>query len=143
MAEGKQIQYVLTLTTKQAREIQNALEVIMRWKLCQTDIMREYLPDRLDWTPGVNFSTSIAKRNAATELLKAANDLLCPYDYYEEGKKPLKDDQWCRIYNIYQVIRHAIWEAESDKELYTVDSREPFPNGAEPLPGIEWREKDA
>ena len=134
-------EYVLTLSTAQAREIKNALEAIMRWKLRQPDIMREYLPDRLDWTSGPDFDVSIAKRNAATELLKAANDLLCPYNYHEENKKPLKDDQWHRIYNIYQVIRHAILETESDKAYYTVDSKEPFPSGAEALPGIEWRKK--
>ena len=42
-------EYTLTMTTAQAREVQNALEAIMRWMLKQSDIMREYLPDRLDW----------------------------------------------------------------------------------------------
>ena len=55
-----------------------------------------------------------------------------PAGQLEEGKKPLKDDQWHRIYNIFQVIRHAIWEAESDKQYWTVDSGEPFPSGGEP-----------
>lgn len=130
-------EYTLTLSTAQAREVQDALEAIMRWKLKQPEIMREYLPDRLDWKH--DFDISLAKRNAATELLKAANDLMCPYDYYQDKDKPLKDEQWNRIYNIFQVIRHAIWEAENTKEFYTVDGNEPFPSGSEPLPKIEWK----
>ena len=138
--EEKKIEYVLTLTTEQAREIQDALEAIMRWKLKQPEIMREYLPDRLDWTSGVDFDISLAKRNAATELLKAANDLMCPYSYVNPKEPPLKDDQFHRIYDLFQVIRHAIWEARGDTEHWCVDSNEPFPSGTEPLPKIEWRE---
>lgn len=133
-------EYTLTLTTAQAREVQNALEAIMRWMLKQPEIMREYLPDRLDWKS--DFDVSLAKRNAATELLKAANDLMCPYDYYRDKDKPLKDDQWHRLYNIFQVIRHAIWEAESDKKYCVVDGNRPFPSGDEPLPKIEWRKAE-
>lgn len=139
MAE-KKFEYTLTLTTKQAREIQDSLEVVMRWMLKQPEIMREYLPDRLCWDHGENFDISLAKRNAATEMLKAANDLLCPYDYTNQGEAPLKNDQWHRIYGIYQVIRHAIWEAESDKKYCTVDGNTPMQTGEEPLPKIDWKQ---
>ena len=144
MAErnDKKFEYVLTLTTEQAREIQNALEAIMRWMLKQPEIMREYLPDRLDWTSGADFDASLAKRKAATELLRAANDLMRPYNYSNPKEPPLKDDQWHRIYNIFQVIRHALWEARGDREYWCVDGNEPFPSGAESLPKIEWREKE-
>ena len=135
-------EYSLTMTTAQAREVQNALEAIMRWILKQPEIMREYLPDRLCWDHGENFDISLAKRKAATELLKAANDLLCPYDYTNHGEAPLKTDQWDRIYGIYQVIRHAIWEAESDKKYWTVDGNTPMQTGTEELPKIEWRKVD-
>lgn len=142
MAE-KKFEYTLTLTTKQAREIQDSLEVVMRWMLKQPEIMREYLPDRLCWDHGETFDISLAKRKAATEMLKAANDLLCPYDQSEWRDNPLKNDQWHRIYGIYQVIRHAIWEAESnDKSKWSVDSWKPYPSGNEELPKIEWREAD-
>lgn len=134
---AEKYEYTLTLTTAQAREVQNALEAIMRWILKQPDIMREYLPDRLDWES--DFDVSLAKRDAATELLKAANDLMCPHSYIDTPSIPLKTYQWHRIYNIYQVIRHAIWEAESDHEHWTVASGEPFPSGDEPLPKIEWK----
>ena len=138
------IEYVLTLNSNQIREIQNALEAIMRWKLRQPEIMREYLPDRLNWNHGKDFDISLAKKNAATELLKAANDLMVPYNYADRSELPLKDDQWCRIYNIYQVIRHAVWESEKPHEHWTVDSDEPFnAGGTDGMPGIEWREKDA
>ena len=136
---AEKYEYILTLNAAQAREVQNALDAIMRWMLKQPEIMREDLPDRLDWSKGPEFDASLAKRNAATDLLKAANDLMCPYDFYKDADKPLKDDQWHRIYNIYQVIRHAIWEAESDHEHWTVASGEPFPSGDEPLPKIEWK----
>jgi len=139
---AKRYEYTITLTTAQAREVQKALEAIMRWILKQPEIMREYLPDRLCWNHGENFDISLAKRKAATDLLKVANDLLCPYSY-ANGDAPLKTDQWHRIYGIYQVIRHAIWEAESDdKSKWSVDSWTPYPSGNEELPKIEWREVD-
>lgn len=134
-------EYSLTLTTEQAREIQNSLEVVMRWMLKQPEIMREYLPDRLCWDHGENFDISLAKREAATELLKAANDLMVPYDYRRQDEPPLKDEQWHRIYGIYQVIRHAIWEAENDgKGSWSVAADHPMQTGGEPLPKIEWKQ---
>lgn len=137
----KRYEYTITLTTAQAREVQNALEAIMRWILKQPEIMEEYLPDRLDWDNG--FDISLAIRSAGRNLLRAANDLLCPYSYTDHGDAPLKTDQWHRIYGIHQVIRHAIWEAESGKEYYTVDDYEPMQTGTEELPKIKWREVDA
>jgi hypothetical protein len=124
------------MNTKQAREVMNALEAIFRWKLKQPNIMREYLPDRLDWVN--DFDASLAKRKGAEDLLKAANDLLIPYDFGDS--KPLKDEQWHRIFNIYQTIRHAIQQAEYP-DSKGVDSYPVYPSGNEPLPGIEWREK--
>ncbi len=140
----KKFEYTITLTSKQALEVQNALEAIMRWKLKQPEIMREYLPDRLNWNHGADFDISLEKRNAATELLKAANNLMIPYNYTNwNTEPPLKDEQWYRIYNIFQVIRHAIWEAERDHTYYSVDGQEPFSSGGEEdLPKIEWKAKD-
>lgn len=140
---AKRYEYTLTLTTAQAREVQNALEAIMRWILKQPEIMVEYLPDRLTWDGSHDiFDIALAKREAGRDLLKAANDLLCPYSY-TNGDAPLKTDQWHRIYGIHQVIRHAIWEAESDdKSKWSVDSWTPYPSGNEELPKIEWREVD-
>ena len=141
MKKKQEYEYVLTLTTQQAREIQNALEAIMRWKLRQPEIMVQLLPDRLDWKHGVDFDDCLARRNAARELLKGANDLMCPYDY-TSSEKPLKDDQWHMVYGIFQVIRHAIWEAENDKKNWCVDGDKPMQTGSEPLPEIKWREKN-
>lgn len=138
---AKRYEYTLTLTTAQAREVQNALEAIMRWILRQPEIMMDYLPNRLDWDS--NFDVALAKSKAGRDLLKAANDLICPCDYMDPGDAPLKTDQWHRIYGIHQVIRHAIWEAESDdKSKWSVDSWTPYPSGNEELPKIEWREVD-
>lgn len=137
---AKRYEYNITLTTAQAREVQMALEAIMRWILKQPEIMMDYLPDRLDWNG--SFDIALAKHKAGCDLLKAANDLLCPYDYMNPKEAPLKTDQWHRIYGIHQVIRHAIWEAESGKEYYTVDGYEPMQTGTEELPKIEWREVD-
>ena len=139
---AKKYEYTLTMTTVQAHEVQKALEAIMRWILKQPEIMMDYLPDRLDWNG--NFDIALAKRKAGCDLLKAANDLMCPYGYVDPGDAPLKTDQWHRIYGIYQVIRHAIWEAESDdKSKWSVDSYTPYPSGNEELPKIDWREVDA
>lgn len=142
MKKKQEYEYVLTLTSNQAKEIQNALEAIMRWKLRQPELMVQFLPDRLNWKPGVDFDDCLARRNAAKELLKGANDLMCPFDYGNGSEKPLKDEQWHREYGIIQVIRHAIWEAENDKKNWCVDGDKPMQTGMEPLPEIEWREKN-
>ena len=137
------VEYILTLDKEQAKEIQNALEVIIRWKLKQPELMKDYLPDRLNWKRGVDFDISLSKRKAATELLRAANDLLVPYDYSNPSlDQPLKDEQWHRIYNIFQVIRHAIWESEESHAYWTVDSGDPFDSYGVGLPKIEWKKKD-
>lgn len=131
------IEYVLSMDSKEAKEIQNALEAIMRWMLKQPEIMREYLPDRLDWKD--DFDGSLKIRDAATEYLKKANNLLVPYDW----KTPIKTEQWYRIYNIYQVIRHAMWEAESNKSSWCVSADEPIDFAGIGLPKIIWRKTDA
>lgn len=132
-------EYTITLSTAQAKEIQDALEAIMRWKLKQPEIMREYLPDKLNWSPAGDFNNNIRLINTATELLRLANNIMIPY--VSNSDPSLKDEQWNRIYNIFQVIRHAIWEAESDKKSYNVAAGEPMKYGKEDLPKIEWRKK--
>jgi hypothetical protein len=114
----------------------------MRWKLEQLEIVVHSLPDRLEWKNGAEFDACMARQNAAKELLKGANDLMCPFDYGNSSEKPLKDGQWHREYGIIQVIRHAIWEAEGNKEYWCVDSEKPMQTGMEPLPEIEWRKKE-
>ena len=142
MSKEKEFSYTITLSSAQAREVQNALEAIMRWILRQPEIMREYLPDRLCWDYDA-FDISLEKRNAATELLKAANNIMCPYNFANPNELPLKTDQWHRIYGIYQVIRHAIWEAETEEKGYwCVDSDKPYKSGGvDNLPQIEWHKK--
>lgn len=129
------VEYTLTLKSKQAKEIQNALEVIMRWKLRQPSIVMEYLPNRLSWKN--DFDDYLKKRDEITEYLEKANDIAIPK---LENNNTLKDEQWDRIYNIFQVIRHAIQQAEYP-DSKGVDSYPPFPSGNEPLPEIKWERK--
>ena len=133
--EEKKFEYVLTLNSEQAREVMNTLEFMMRWKLKQPRLAVEYLPDRLDWKG--DFDGSLKKRDAMIAALTEANNIAIPE---RENMYTLKDEQWHRIYNIFQVIRHAIQQAEYP-DSKGVDSYPTFPSGGEPLPGIEWRKK--
>ena len=128
-------EYTITLTTRQATEVQNALEAIMRWKLRQPDIMQEYLPDRLPWDS--NFDEAIEKRSVIREKIKEANDVAIPEF---ENLYKLKDEQWHIIYNIFATIRHAIQQAEHP-DSRGVDSYPVLDSGGVGLPEIKWEKK--
>ena len=120
--------YTLTLNSDQAREINKAVELLMRLKLNQAFTFNESV---------VNYDNF-----NQTEWAEARRYVEAALFILFKDKKPetWKDDEWYRLYNIYQVLRKAIHDAEHP-ETTGVDSYEPLRFTDEPLPKIRW-EKD-
>ena len=119
------VKYVLTLTSSQAKTINYAVELLMRWKLKQDSILAQML-----------LQDSIID-NGYRDRVEAVSMLLNSAMGYAIGDKvPLKDDEWFRLYNIHQVVRKAIHDVEHPQST-GVDSYEPMPFGIEGLPGME------
>lgn len=122
---NKEPQYRLTLNSQQAHELLHAVELFMRLKLGQY----EELPFSLIDLDRDDFCD---RRDEARAYLKPAFEALL-------GWKKIggyKDDQWYRLYNMYQVVRYAIHNAEHP-ESTGVDSYPPLQFTSEPLPIIE------
>ena len=77
------------------------------------------------------------KRDLANPYLKLAFDAL----YSDKKDNEWKDSEWYRLYNIHQVIRKAIHDAERPNSI-GVDADQPIAFGGEPLPKIEWRKEE-
>lgn len=121
-------EYTLTLNSVQAKEIDNTLELLMRWKLKQPGYMTDYLLDFSD----NNYNE---KHNKIQSLLKKAMDIAMPNEFVR------KDKEWYTLYNIHQAIRYAIHEAEHP-ETKGVDAYPPLNLGpGEPPPACTWAEK--
>ena len=125
---GEKIRYVLTLTEKQAKTVRDAVELLMRLKLGQY----KELPFRLCNLGAKDYCD---RRDKAEPLLEQA------FHAMQDGKKDTewKDDEWHRLYGIFQVLRHEIfiqdggnlhsWCIAADKPRATLET--------EPLPQIE------
>lgn len=120
-------EYELTMNADQAHETLKAVELLMRLKLGQYQEIIYSLCD----IRNPDFSIKISK---ADDILKDAFSIIY------EGKKPgeYKDTEWYRLYNIYQVLRKAIHDAEHP-ETTGIDSYEPMQMTEEPLPTIKWK----
>lgn len=121
------VRYVLTLTSSQAKTINYAIELLMRWKLKQDSIVAQMLLQDSLVDKGYR-----ERVDAVCMLMNSA------MEYAIGDKTPLKDDEWFRAYNIHQVIRKAIHDVEHP-EGRGVDSYTPMPTGTEGLPGMEIR----
>ena len=125
-------EYTLTLNSDQAYEVLKTLELLMRWKLKQPDLVTYLL---LDMSEDVN--TYCRKRDTISPKLKEAMDIMVPpSEEFIPGK--LKDDEWYRIYNIFQVLRKAIHDAEHPNST-GVDAYPPMKFTSEPLPSCIWK----
>lgn len=121
--------YTLHLNSNQAHEALKAVELLMRLKLGQFDTIPFALLDVVE-------DDFCKKRDAAAPYLKAACDVY--YGDRTSADSRWKDSEWHRLYNLYQVIRYAIHEAEHP-ETKGVDSYPPTRFTDEPLPKCEWR----
>ena len=95
------IKYRLTMTPEQAHTANTAIELMMRLKLAQYGELPYNLMDISD-------KQYCEKRDDAMPHLKAG------FDAMFRGKRSdeWKDHEWYVLYNLHQVIRHAIWGAE-------------------------------
>lgn len=117
--------YRLTLSPNQAHELNKAVELLMRLKLGQY----EELPFALMNLGDMDFA---GKRDRAKPYLQYAFGIM------QGDKRPgeYKDAEWHTLYDLYQVIRHMIQQAEHP-DSDGVDSYPPICTGGERLAGAE------
>ena len=118
------------MNSDQAHEALKAIELLMRLKLGQ---YQEIVYDLCD----------IGDPRKSSEISQADTLLRHAFDIIYKGKTPAmkKDTEWYRLYNIYQVLRKAIHDAEYP-ERKGVDAEEPMQLTQEPLPEMEWKNEE-
>ena len=118
-------EYTLTLNSEQAREILKAVELLMRLKLNQAFTFNDSV---------AGWDVEDPKRlREATRYVELALGIL----FENREAHRWKDAEWYRLYNIYQVIRKAVHDAEHP-ETEGVDAYDPIKFTDEPLPKIRW-----
>ena len=126
------VEYTLILNSDQAKEIGYAVEILMRMKINQPEeISRAVLEGIYD---KIGFEEYLRRRNEADEHLKRAFAAMFP-----DLSEIRKDNEWYKLYNLYQVIRYAVHQAENP-ESKGVDSYPPIQfTDDEPLPECKWK----
>ena len=123
--------YRLEMTSEQAREVNKAVELLMRLKLNQPEEIPRAV---LSWGEGLTCDEWCERRDGAEPPLREAFRQLFP-----TVADVRKDDEWHRLYNLHQVIRKAIHDAEHP-ETTGVDSYPPINSGGEKrMPRMEWK----
>ena len=118
--------YRLTLNKTQAHTALKAIELMLRLKLNQ--------PEEIPFALILNEEDFCERRDNAKPLLEAAFNIM--YKGRDNTDASWKDAEWYRLYNMYQVLRKAIHDAEHP-DSKGVDSYPPIAFTEEPLPGIE------
>jgi len=120
--------YELTISSAQIKEIAKSVELLMRLKLGQYRELTYSLCDI--------FKEPTEKLDSIDAVLKTAFEII------NKDKKPTdyKDDEWYILYDIYQVLRKALHDTEHP-EGQGVDSYEPLQLSTEPLPKCKWNKK--
>lgn len=119
------VRYVLTLTGAQAKTVNYAVELLIRWKLKQDSILAQML-----------LQDSIVDQGYRKRVDAVCRLMGSAMEYAIGDKTPLKDEEWFRLYNVHQVIRKAIHDVEHPQSR-GVDSYPPMPTGMEELPGMK------
>lgn len=116
--------YVLTLTSEQAKVMDKAVELLLRLKLGQYKELAWALMD-------------MGEEDFAKKRDEAAPHLLYAFQTMSGKIFPGwdKDTEWFRLYDLHQVVRHAIHDAEHP-ETDGVDSYPPICTAGEKLPEI-------
>lgn len=136
-----EISYILTLDSEQAKEALKAVELLMRLKINQPkEISRAVMPEDYinedNKVDKAKFNDFIRRRDKADEYL-----LLAFKEIFADCGKVKKDREWYVLYNILQVIRYAIHEAEHPNTT-GVDSAPPMQFTDAPLPKCEWKKNE-
>lgn len=127
---SKSVTYTLTMSSEQAHEANKAIELLMRLKLNQFDVLPYNLLDLAD--------ERYAKKrdNAMPHLALGFAEL-----YADKKPGEWKDTEWYRLYDLHQVIRKAIHDAEHP-ETTGVDSYPLMETAGEPMAWCEWKREN-
>lgn len=119
------MRYTLTLTSEQARAMDKAVELLLRLKLGQYKELSYTLMD-------------VGEKDFADRMHEAEPHLLYAFQTMSRRTFPGwdKDTEWFRLYDLHQVVRKAIHDAEHP-ETIGVDSYPPVCTAGEPLAKIE------
>ena len=128
------IEYVLTLNSDQAKETLKAVELLMRLKINQPEEISRTVLDGMYERIGCD--EFCKRRDEANEYLHKAFEAIFPH-----WSEVQKDEEWYRLYNLYQVIRYQIHLAEHPNST-GVDSYPPTQFTDEPIPECTWRKKN-
>ena len=113
--------YRLTMTSEQARKMMSAVDFLMRLKLGQYKELPYMLMEYDD--------DYCKKRDKANVYLEDAFQIML-------GRNIRKDKDWYILYNILQVVRHAI-QQEEYPDSQGVDSYEPRDFKGVGMPKVE------
>lgn len=127
------IKYTLTMSREQAHEVLDAVELLMRLKINQPENIPRAV---LNWGEGLGIDEWCKRRDDAEDYLRVAFKVLFPT--LADVKK---DKQWNRLYDLYQVLRKAIHDAEHPDTI-GVDSGPVMCTAGEPMAKCEWRKGD-
>lgn len=90
----------ITMCEDMARAVLNAVELSMRLRLNQ--------PEEICWKlMNLGDEDFCDKRDEAEPILKQAFNIIFPHEEYAEGKRVWKDDEWYRLYNVYQMMNEC------------------------------------
>lgn len=132
MEEKKPI-YTLTLSSEQIKAVRDAVELMMRLKINQPEEIPRAV---LNWGEGLEVDEWCRRRDEAEPYLYLGFKALFPT--WQDVKK---DTLWHRLYDLYQVTRYAIHEAEHPASQ-GVDSYKPMCTASEPMAKCEWRKEE-
>ena len=128
---SKNLEYTLTLNSDQAHETLKAVELLMRLKINQPEELSRALLEPM--YERIGCYEFCQRRDEANRFLQFAF-----LKIYPTMNDWMKDDEWYRLYNLYQSLRYAIHNAEHPQST-GVDSYPPTRFTDEPIPKCEWR----
>lgn len=118
------VTYTLVMSSAQARVVNKAIDLLMRLKLKQYG---EIPPAVLNWGAEIGCDEYCKRRDHAEPHLRIAFDALFPT--WDGVRKSL---EWNRLYDLHQVIRKAIHDAEHPQTT-GVDSYPPLCTAGEKM----------
>lgn len=124
--------YTLTMSNEQTKAVLKSVELLMRLKINQPG---EIPRAALNWGNGLSVDEWCRRRDKAEPLLRQAFNELFPT--WQDVKQ---DEEWHRLYDLLQVIRYAIHEAENPSGT-GVDSYPPRCTTYEKMAKCEWRKE--
>ena len=127
----KNITYTLIMSAEQCNAVSGAVELLMRLKINQPEEIPRAV---LAWGEGLSVDEWCKRRDRAAPCLRLAFKEMFPPCHVLK-----KDQEWHRLYDLYQVIRRAIHDAEHPQTT-GVDSYDPMCTAGEKMAKCEFKE---